>query len=77
MPFLYKENRDKPMFTHLSFVLSLLRGILHGLINFMFLVYTFGVDSTDSSGNFADLWFFSVACFTNIIFVRKIIFFIF
>jgi len=71
MPFLYKENREAPVFTKNTFILSLLRGILHGIINFLFLVYTLGVDNTDSKGNHADLWFFSVVCFTNIIFVRK------
>jgi magnesium-transporting ATPase (P-type) len=70
LPFLYKENRDKPIFNILSFSLSLFRGIIHGLINFFFIVYTFGVDNTDDKGNYADLWFISVALFTNIIFVR-------
>jgi phospholipid-transporting ATPase len=70
MPFLYKENRDKPIFSKSSFIYSLMRGIFHGLINFFFLVFTIGVSSTDNSGNFADLWFFSVVCFTNIIFVN-------
>jgi membrane-bound metal-dependent hydrolase YbcI (DUF457 family) len=70
MPFLYKENRDNPIFTKTSFILSLLRGILHGIFNFMVCVITLGVDITDSNGNYADLWYFSVVCFTNIIFVR-------
>ena len=70
MPFLYKENRDNQIFTKTSFILSLLRGIVHGIFNFMVCVLTLGVDSTDSSGNYADLWFFSVAYYSNIIFVN-------
>ena len=71
MPFLYKENRDRPIFTYVTFGFSLLRGIVHGLINFMFLVYAIGFVTVDSQGNLADLWFFSVNLFTNIMLVNN------
>ena len=70
LPFLYKEMKEKPKFSKTLFLLSLLRGVVHGILNFMFLVYNVGDTSVDSSGNYADLWYLSVILYTNIIFVR-------
>lgn len=69
-PFLYKETKENPIFTKTSFVLSLSRGIVHAMINFMFLVHNIGNTSVDSFGNNGDIWYFSVLLYTNIIFVR-------
>lgn len=69
MPFLYAENRDRPIFTKTSFILELFRGTMYGIINFFLLVFTLGVASVNSQGDWSDLWYFSVNCFTNIVFV--------
>jgi magnesium-transporting ATPase (P-type) len=70
MPFLYRETRERPSFTKTTFVLNLFRGIVHGLINFFFLVFTLGVTSVNKQGDHADMWYFSVNCFTNMIAVK-------
>jgi magnesium-transporting ATPase (P-type) len=70
MPFMYKENRENPIFNVPSFLLSLLRGTVHGIINFVAVIYVYWYNAIDSSGDLADLWIISVVIFTNIIFVR-------
>ncbi len=69
LPYLYKENNEKPIFTKLSFALSLLLGIVHGVINYWFCIAILDTVSADSMGNVADLWFVAVALYTNIIIV--------
>lgn len=69
LPFLYKETKENPIFTKTSFVFSLCRGIIHGILNFMFLVHGVGNAAIDSNGNNGDIWYFSVLLYTNIIFV--------
>ena len=71
LPFLYMENRDKPIFTFLNFSLSLFKGIIHAIINFYF---SYGIifSSIDNQGNLADLWFCSVNLFTNMIIIVTI-----
>jgi len=70
-PFLYEENKRNPIFNLKSFILELIRGMLHGLVNFFILYFVLIQTSVDSEGNIADMWYFSVNCFTNIIFVRN------
>jgi phospholipid-transporting ATPase len=69
LPFIYKETRNKPIFTSNSFILTMIRGAVLGLINFLFLYYATTETILDAQGNTADLWFMSVALFTNIIFI--------
>jgi magnesium-transporting ATPase (P-type) len=71
MPFLYQENRDNCIFSVKSFILELIRGTIHGLINFFFIVFIIYDNSVDSHGNNADLWYLSCNIFTNTIFVSK------
>jgi len=72
LPFVYGENKDNPIFRVGSFIIEIFRGMIHGLLNFFILYFIICKNPVDSQGNIADLWFFSVNCFTNIIFVRII-----
>jgi magnesium-transporting ATPase (P-type) len=71
MPFMFLENRDNPIFTKTSFVLSLFRGICHGLINFFFILFAIYDNPVDSLGNTVDLWYVSANIYTGIIFVKN------
>lgn len=75
LPFIYKETKHKPIFKVSSFIMELLRGMVHGLLNFFILYWIIGKNPVDSDGNIADIWYFSVSCFTNIIFVRNYFYF--
>lgn len=68
-PFLYEENKRNPLFNIKRFVLEMLRGVLYALINYFVLYFVLLKTPVDSDGNTADLWLFSVNCYTNIIFV--------
>jgi magnesium-transporting ATPase (P-type) len=71
LPFLYKETKENPIFTKTSFLLSLFRGVVHGILNFMFLTYNLGPTSVNSLGQNGDIWYFSVLLYTNILSVRS------
>ena len=71
-PYLYQESRDRPIFTKTSFVLSLVKGIIHGIINYYFCIYYIDDYAIDSDGNFADLWYISVNMYTNIIIIVSV-----
>lgn len=68
-PYLYMSTRNFPIFTVKHFIFNLLRGTIHGGINFFLTIYVLGNSIIDSQGNSADLWFTSVNLFTNIILV--------
>lgn len=70
LPFIYREAKENPIFKVSSFTQEIIRGMIHGFLNFFILYFIIGKNPVDSKGNIADLWFFSVSCFTNIIFVR-------
>ena len=69
MPFMYNENKLQPIFNVKNFLLALLRGTVHGIINFVFVTLCLLNTPVDLNGNIADLWFVSVSLYTNIIFV--------
>jgi phospholipid-transporting ATPase len=69
LPFLYQENRDMPIFTIFSFTCTLFRGIIHGLINFFFIVFIMSDNAVNLRGDTVDLWYISAAIFTNVVFV--------
>ena len=69
LPFLYKENNEKPIFQPVSFVFSLIRGLGQALIVFFFCFFSLEHAAVDSDGQIADIWLFSVDLFTSIIFV--------
>jgi magnesium-transporting ATPase (P-type) len=71
-PLIYKENKSFPIFNVKNFLLSLLRGSIHGIINFLIVIFSLWNSASDEKGNYADLWFLSVVLYTNIIFVRFI-----
>ena len=77
LPFLYEENKKKPIFKTSSFIVEIFRGMIHGLLNYYLLHIVLLNTPVDSKGNIADMWFFSVNCYTNIIFVRIFFYFIF
>ena len=68
LPFLYAENRDNPQFTMRKFFLTLLRGTIHSLINFFFVIYMLD-ESVNRNGKMGGLWFISVNLFTNILII--------
>ena len=73
-PFIYKESKTFPLFTVEKFILSLVRGAVHCIINFCFVIYVLWYDLADINGNTADLWFISVVIYTNILLVILILF---
>ena len=68
LPFLYAENRFKPHFTMMKFFLTLLKGIVHSVINFFWVIYIYD-ESVDEEGKIGGLWFCSVNLFTNILII--------
>ena len=71
LPFLYAENRFNPYFTMIKFFLTLLRGIVHSVINFFWVIYMLD-ESVDDEGKMGGLWFSSVNLFTNILIIVSI-----
>jgi magnesium-transporting ATPase (P-type) len=69
-PFMYLENRESPLFNIPQFGLGLLRGIIHGLLNFLIVYFSLLETIVDIEGNTADLWFMSVDIYTAIILVK-------
>ena len=69
LPFIYKENRDNPIFTIKNFILNMLKGLVHCFINFFIVIYVFSDESFDKKGNIAELWVISVTLFTNILMI--------
>lgn len=69
LPIIYAENRDNPIFTVNMFFANILRGTVHGFLNFVIVYLSVNLTIVDSSGNTADLWYLATNMFTNIIFV--------
>jgi hypothetical protein len=72
LPFLYSENRERPIFTIPKFFLHLLKGTIHCIINFFFVIYLCKNDSVNDDGQMGGLWFLSVNIFTNVLMVVSI-----
>ena len=68
-PFLYLENKERPLFNIKQFSLCLGRGLVNGLINFIIIYLAVNQTIIDQSGNTVDLWFLSVNLYTGIIMV--------
>jgi len=77
LPFLYAENRDNPLFTIPKFFLNLLRGAVHCLINFFFIVYLYQYDSVNDDGKMGGLWFISLNLYTSVLIVVTVNLFIY
>lgn len=71
--FIYEENKKYPIFSLRNFILELVRGIIHGGLNFFCLYFSLKQNPVDSNGFIADMWYFSTNCYTNIIFVKYFI----
>ena len=69
LPFIYKENRDNPIFTIVNFILNLLKGLIFSLINTFFVIYTINNTFINWKGLIPGLWFMSVDIYTNILII--------
>ena len=71
LPFLYLENRNNPTFTITNFIIYLIKGTVHSLINFFWVIYNLD-ESVNNNGNMGGLWLCSVNLFTNILLIVSI-----
>ena len=69
LPFIYKENRDDPIFTLGKFCLNLIKGLIYSLINNLFVIYTIDHIQINKKGQMAGIWFMSVNIYTNILII--------
>ena len=68
MPFLYKEQRENPIFNLKKICLNLLKGIIHSLIDYfltLFIIYK----EIHKDGYESNLWVISVCLYTNILLI--------
>ena len=72
LPFIYKENRDAPIFTLGKFALNLIKGLVYSLINCCFVIYTIDHIQINKKGQMAGIWFMSVNIYTNILIIVTI-----
>ena len=68
IPFLYKEQKENPIFTIKNFLISLFKGVIHALINYFFTIYSIKA-IMNKDGYETNLWAISVCLFTNILIV--------
>ena len=68
IPFLYKEQKENPIFTVPRFLISLFKGVIHALIDYYGTIYSIGA-IMNSDGYETNLWVISVCLFTNILIV--------
>ena len=71
LPFLYLENRKNPVFTIKNFIIYLIKGSVHSLINFFWVIYYLD-ESINKNGNMGGLWLCSVNLFSNILLIVSI-----
>ena len=71
IPFLYREQKEKPIFTVKTFLLNLLKGAIHSLINYFFTIFNIG-NILDEIGHESNFWTISVCLFTNILLIVTI-----
>ena len=71
MPYLYKEQREKPIFNVKNFLLNLFKGIIHAFINY-FLTICVVLKEIDIDGHDSNLWVVSAILFTNILLIVTI-----
>ena len=68
MPYLYKEQREKPHFNIKNFLLNLLKVIIHALINYYFTINIVN-NNIDKNGHESNLWVISTVLYTNILLI--------
>ena len=71
IPFLYKEQRDNPIFTVTHFLLNLLKGAFHSLINYYFTIIIIN-KTLNENGYETNFWTISVCLFSNILLIVTI-----
>ena len=71
IPYLYKEQREKPHFNIKNFLLNLLKGIIHSLINYFFTLNIIQGE-IDEKGHNSNIWAISVVLFTNILLIVSV-----
>jgi magnesium-transporting ATPase (P-type) len=71
IPFLYKEQRENPIFTIKSFLLNLLKGAIHSVINYYFTIAGIA-NIIDIEGYESNFWTISVILFTNVLLIVTI-----
>ena len=71
IPYLYKEQREKPHFNVRNFFLNLLKGIIHAMINYFFTVESINYN-IDKEGHDSNLWVISNVLYTNILIIVSI-----
>ena len=69
LPFIYKENRDNPVFTIPKFLLNLFKGLIFSLINSFVVIYSIHNNQFNKNGKLPGLWFLSVDLYTNILII--------
>ena len=72
LPFIYKENRDNPIFTIPKFLLNLFKGLVFSILNCFLVIYSIQNIQIDKNGKMAGLWFMSVDIYTNILIIVTI-----
>ena len=68
LPYLYKEQRDKPIFNIKNFLLNQLKGIIHAMINYYITIYVV-FKEINKNGNESNLWVISAVLYTNILII--------
>ena len=71
IPFLYKEQRENPIFTIKHFILNILKGVLHSLINYFFTLFSIQY-ILNEYGYESNIWTISVCLFSNILLIVTI-----
>ena len=69
LPFIYKENREDPIFTIPKFILNLFKGLVFSVINSFFVIYSIHNMQINEKGRITGLWFLSVDIYTNILII--------
>ena len=72
LPFIYKENRDNPIFTIFKFILNLGKGLIFSLVNTFFVIYSIKDEHIDKTGHMAGLWYMSVDIYTNVLIIVSV-----
>ena len=71
IPYLYKEQRDNPIFNIKNFLLNQLKGIIHALINYYITIYVV-FKEINKNGNESNLWVISAVLYTNILIIVSV-----
>jgi len=77
LPWLYSETRDNPIFTIFNFILVLIKGLIHCLINYFWIIYSIKNFPVDNDGDVESLWLISVNLFSNIILIVSLDLFVY